>query len=322
MKKLKLVIALVLCLSVCVQAQDINLAKQEITNLKNLPGQVNNVLNSIKGTNFGPFAISGKCGYDSNWYCFGNCKTWTWWWKFPNFQWLKTSLEGRYKNVSQVASTFQNSFSPIKNWLTRDLPNFTATFKTEMDKLTAAQAVIKKSTSTPAQKEQAKRDIIASITLLNNGLKKGSDEVRSGIQSLSGFNRRMSNSLNSVEQLRQQMESSIARNHADVIDKTNGYPCDRNSARNQATNIENTVRNQFMGVLNNANKFGVNSNKIDQGTSTILATLVNIQNSYQGTLQKLQTAKITPEGAVQELRLMVTYLSWKELSDFAKKELG
>lgn len=310
MKKYLFILALFMGSSTLL-AQDFDKAKQEITYLNNLSGAVNQVVASVDQTNFGPFAINGKCGYDSNWYCFGNCKTWTWWWKFPNFEWIKSSLKSRYQTVSTTADAFPQYFSPVKSWLLQSLPAFTATFKTEMDKINAAKG-------TPNERAV----VIAAIETINRGLDDGSNQIRNGIQGISNFNQRMLGDLNQIESLKQQMESSIARNNQDVVDKTASYPCDRDAARSQAANIGNTVRNQFNTVLAKAINFDIASGRIDQSTSSLLGTLVTIQGNYQGVLTNLKNASISPAGAVQRLRLSVTFQAWQSLADFARQELG
>lgn len=302
------------------QAQNIEGVKKEITQLRQLPTSINNVLNSIKITNFGPFEISGKCGYDWHWYCFGDCYNWTWSWKFPNFTWLKGSLESQYKNVLNTSTSFDAYFNPVKNWLLVTLPKFADNYKTEMDKLVAAQAVFKNASSNPSQKEAAKQAVISSIEHINTGLNTGSNEIKTGISNLGNFSSRMTAALNGIENLRQTMESSITTNHQQVINKTATFPCDMETVRNKATEFENIVRSQFLNVTTQAQKFRVVSKSVDFGTSLILGTLVSIQNQYQGTLQRLKNAQISPEGAIQELRLNVTYQSWTELVSFAKKE--
>src|SRR5271157_5170895 len=42
-----------------------------IGNLKGLRASVEKVLTVIRATNFGPFKISGSCGYDPQWWAFG-----------------------------------------------------------------------------------------------------------------------------------------------------------------------------------------------------------------------------------------------------------
>lgn len=323
MKKLTLFCTLTLLSWGYVAAQNMDQTKEYIRQLHTLPTSVNNVMASINATNFGPFHISGSCEYDYNFLlCGGTCYKWSWSWDFPNFQWLKGSLRQQYQNVLNTAAKFDKKFLPVKNWLLTTLPGFTNLYKNEMDKILAAEAVFKNPSSTPDEQLYAKQMIILSIRKINEGIQQGSDELRTGILNLSDFGKEMQIALNRIENLKGTMENSLNNNIKLVIEKTADFPCDRDKVRAQVINLQESIKTQFYNVLTQNSNFGIAAENIDKGTSIILGTLINIQNQYQGVLERLKNAQLTPEGAVQELRLNVTYLSWQDLVIFVGKEFS
>ncbi len=312
--------------------------KDAIGNLKGLRASVEKVLTVIRATNFGPFKISGSCGYDPQWWAFGmDTKTWNWWWEFPNYTWLRNDLERRYQAVLAVDSQFNQRFSPLKTWLVTTLPQFSQQFDEASARIQNDQDAIKNATTTqsggliiPAQRkiDLAKNDILRTITQLNDSLQTGSDQLRSAQSSLSTFNQQLNGAIQQVSSGRNGMEQMIARDDTTFyktgvpgkIGPVGDWPCDANSGRAGYENIKKTVRDQFQSVVNAGQNFGVDSRKTDQAVSTILGTVLNLRTGYQGVLDNLKAAEITPAGAVQKLRLNVASAAWRDLADYARQQ--
>jgi hypothetical protein len=319
MKQLFLLLVL-LGTATCSFAQNVENDKREIIHLRQMPGAVDKVRESIKATNFGPFRIEGKCGYDSHWYCFGNCREWTWWWNFPNFAWLKDELEYRYAAVSNTASSFDAHFAPVKNWLLGSLPRFLESFRSEQMAIKEFQSAYISHANNPAEQENDKANILAAIKRINDALVREQETITQGIRNLSSFSQSMNRDLSRIKDLQQTMEQSIQSNQNHVRERTEGYPCDRDYARNRATEIQNSVRDQFNRVLSNAESFGLNAQGVDASSSVLIADLIIIQNKYQGAIATLQKAGESPNTVIQNLNLEITLKFYQDLAAFAREQ--
>jgi len=327
--KLSVVFIVVICftpffsLMADVKVEDYNFApaKKAIAELKTLPGSVNTIMSVINKTNFGPFPMSGSCGYNHAWYCLGMaCKTSNWSWS-PNFQWLQSKLKNIYVNVNQVSTQFNARFSPIKNWLLNTLPIFTAEFDAEKAKILANEAVVKAVNSTPAQIATAKADILASIKKITVSLNQGAGQLTNGTSSLSRFNQDLNRALNRVSGAKNYMDSMLSSSSAKLKKDIAGWPCGRGDITKKFNSAKSTVRSQFQKVENSAQKYGVVSSQTDNSVSVILGVVVATRFSYQSVHQSLESAKISPAGAIQSLRLNVASAAWRDLAKFAKQNL-
>lgn len=285
--------------------QDITLAKEGIGRLKGLPGSVQQVLVVIQGTNFGPFALSGKCGYDEHLYCFGNCYDYRWTWAFPNYTWLKTDLAARYERVRNQASQFDPAFSPVKTWLVVSLPEISKQMEAAAARMQSGDAA----------------NVKAAVTQLDAELNASRGRLESGYNSLSVFNRAL-NSLLEQASSRAAMEGVINRDQEALNQALGKFPCGADDARNQYNHIRDTVRGQFNQVADASRKFGVTSAQTDKDVAIVLGMLLASRGSVASVLKNLQNASVTPAGAVQQLRLKVVSGQWRDLSDYARQQLG
>lgn len=286
-------------------AQDIKLAKEGIGRLKGLPGSVQQVLVVINGTNFGPFAMNGRCEYDWRWYCFGNCRYYQWSWQFPNYTWLKTDLAAKYERVRNQASQFDGAFSPVKTWLVQSLPEIGKQMESASTRMQSGDAA----------------SVKAAITQLDGELNASAGRLELGFKSLSVFNKGLNGLLEQAGS-RDAMEGVINRDQEGLNRKLAEYPCGADDARNKYNNIRDSVRNQFLQVEQAGQKFGVTSAQTDKDVSIVLGTLLATRGSVASVLKNLQNASVTPAGAIQQLRLKVVAGQWQELSDYARQQLG
>jgi len=301
-------------------AQDVESQKREIEYLRQMPGAVDKVLSTIASSSFGPFYMEGKCGYDSHWYCFGDCRTMTWSWNFPNFTWLKDALTGRFNEISTTARSFDNYFEPVRNWMLTSLPQFLEIYRQQQQAIKEYQSAFSAHAGMPEEQAKDRANIIQCIQKLNQALQNAQGQITQGIGNLSAFDRRMNNDLAQVSNLRQSMESSIASNQQRVWEITEKYQCDRDFARNKAVDIQNTVRARFNNVVANADAFGLNAAKVDASSSIIIADLAIIQNKYQGALGALEKAGSSPNAVIQNLQLEITYKFYSDLAAFAREQ--
>lgn len=304
------------------QADEFANAKAAIDSLKQLPGSVSRVQALIQNTAYGPFEISGSCDYDRQWYCLGMaCKTFHWRWSFPNYVWLKNSLAARYDQVSAVSQQFDSRFSPVRNWMLTSLPQFSQQLDQETAIMTAAGKVVSDPQASPAAVASARAEISASLQRILANLQPGLRQLNEGIASLSTFNSQLNQSLTRVNDLRGNLDSTINADKAKMNQELGNYPCGDGDARAQYSSIENTVTGQFQGVQNAAQSFGVTSNQTDTAVSVILGTVLNFQNRYQGIAQALNSAQLSPAGAVQQLRINVAAASWRDFAQYADSQL-
>lgn len=316
-----LLIALTLPFSVSAQEDDFAPAKAAIANLKQLPASVARVQTVIQGTSYGPFEISGSCGYDKQWYCLGMaCKTFNWWWKFPNYTWFKDSMASRYSEVSSVSQQFDNRFAPVKSWLVNSVPQFSQLLDKESETLANAGQIAAAPNSSPEDIARAKADVLASLDRIATGLQPGIQQLNGGISSLSTFNSQLNQSLQRVNDLRTSLDRVVSSDKSQMNAKLGEYPCGDGDARSQYSGIENKVTSQFQNVQAAAQSFGVSSHQADNDVSTILGTVLTFQNRYQGVSQALKLAQISPAGAVQQLRINVVTASWRDFAQYAVKQ--
>jgi hypothetical protein len=284
---------------------DISSVKDGIGRLKGLPASVQEVVKVIGGTNFGPFEMDGRCEYDWNWYCFGNCYYYKWSWAFPNYTWLKTDLQGKYQRVQNQASQFDAAFSPVRAWLTGSLPNISQQMDAAFSRMQAGDAASVKN----------------AVEQLDSQLNSSSSSLETGYKNLSGFNKTL-NTLLEQANSRTAMEDVISRDQAAINGKVATYPCGAEEARNKYNGIRDTVRNQFSQVEAATRTFGVTSTRTDQDVSLVLGTLLTARGNVSSVLKSLQNASVTPAGAVQRLRLNVVAGQWRDLSDYARTQFG
>jgi hypothetical protein len=286
--------------------QDMTLAKEGIGRLKGLPKSVQLVLAVIKGTNFGPFETSGSCGYDWQVYCFfSNCMNFNWQWTFPNYAWLKTDLESKYQRVSNQASQFDAAFSPVKTWLVVSLPEIGKQMEAAATRMESGDAA----------------NVKAAIVQLDTELNASAGRLESGYSSLTVFNRALNTVLEQASS-RDAMEGVINRDQAALDQQVGTFPCGADDVRNKYNHIRDTVRGQFNQVADASQKFGVTSAQTDNDVSIVLGTLLATRGSVASVLKSLQNASVSPEGAIQQLRLRVVSGQWRDLSEYARQQLG
>jgi len=285
--------------------QDIAAAKAAIGRMKALPASVRQVITVINGTNFGPWDLSGRCEYNWHWYCFGNCQYYQWTWKFPAYTWLKTDLQQRYNRVQGQANQFDQAFSPVKNWLTVSLPQVSQQMDAASGQMQGADAA----------------KVKAAIAQLDSQLNNSSGSLRTGFSSLSGFNQTL-NGLLAQANSRDAVEGVIRNDQAMVDREVAKFPCGADEVRGKYNNVRDTVRNQFNTVEQAGKNFGVTATQTDNDVSLVLGTVLAARGSIAAVLKSLQSASVTPAGAVQQLRLNVVAGQWRDLAVFASQQLG
>jgi hypothetical protein len=314
-------VALVLPFSVSAQGDDFAPAKAAIVNLKQIPASVGRLQTLIQATSYGPFEISGSCGFDKQWYCLGMaCQTFNWRWNFPNYTWIKQSMATSYSEVSSVSQQFDNRFAPVKAWMLTSLPQFSQVLDQENDVMANAGRTATDPNSSPEDIARAKADVLASLDRIANGLQPGIQQLNEGISSMSSFNSQLNQSLQRVNYLRAGLDRVIASDKQQMNAKLGEYPCGDDDARAKYSGIENQVTSQFQNVQTAAQSFGVTSQAADNDVSIILGIVVNFQNRYQGISQALRLAQISPAGAVQQLRINVVAASWRDFAQYAKTQ--
>jgi hypothetical protein len=300
-------------------------AKAAISQLQQLPAAVVKVLAVVRTRNFGPFRIEDKCKIDSNccrrgwcWVCQKDLS-----WDFPKYQWLKQTLDQRYSHVADVAGGFDAAFAPVKSWLTDSLPAFSKRFddvtKPQLDKDTE---VIGNAGSPADAVAKAKADITEQLAGISTSLSQGSGQLRQGIIALSGFNSQLNGALGQIDSasVRFGMERMISEDKT-KLDQTRIPWCTLDKVKSDYNNIATTVRTQFQSVIDSANAFGIAATQTDTNVSLILGTVVNLQTRYQGALDHIKKAQLTPQGAVQNLRIDVAAAFWRDLALYAVAQL-
>ena len=302
---------------------DVAPVKDAINKLKAFPGAVQKVQNVVKNANFGAFEIKGECDFDYQWYCLGfACQTWKWSWKFPGYGGLRESLSNRYSAVTRVSSQFDQRFSPVKDWLTKTVPEFSRQLDGAAGRMESAQAVLSNPSSNAAAKEVAKRDIVQALSDLDRSLAQGSTQLQAGLTSLSQFNEQLSAAIGSIEGLRPGMEQMFKDDDAQLNNHMKGWPCGQDDVHNKYRGVTSSVRGQFDGAINAGKSFGIQSVESDKAVSTILGTMLNFHAGYTAVLDSLESAKVTPSVAVQRLHLSVAKDSWRDLATYARQQFG
>jgi hypothetical protein len=301
------------------RGQDVGPVREAIAELRRFPTAVESVTSHIQASSFGPFHLGGSCDYS----CFiGICfKTYNWSWS-PDFSWLKDDLGRRYTYVSDVSRQFDGSFAPVRSWLVGTLPQFSAQLDAAAVRMQTAEGVIIDPASSPEAKAAARGEIERSIAEVLGLLERSTTDLRGGVSSMSGYNQRLTEALRNVENSRAGMEHMLSQAQGVLDPFASGMPCDDGAARGGYDAIKNAVRGQFDGVLRAAEQAGVTAGRSDHAVSLILGSVLNVQNQYQGVLQKLRAAEISPPGAVQQLRLNVATAAWRDLAAYAQQQFG
>ena len=301
-------------------AQDVNVTelKGGIDRLRALPATVNHARNLLGPLTFGPYEIHGSCDFN----CWGKLcwQTWHWNWNFPQFVGFKGALDQRLAAVSVQAATFDQAFGPVRGWLTGTLPAFSTYFDGAVQKL-QADALVLAQPGDAAAVEKAKGDIVETLAQINTKLVSGSGELRIGVAQLSRFNAGLGSALGQVQSISGALDSSIASGRENMGRKMGDWPCGQGDATDQFNGISNVVRAQFDTVIQAANATRATATQSDKDVSLILGTVLNLQTRYQGALQQIQSAQITPQGAVQTLRVGVAAAEWHDLAQYAVQQL-
>jgi len=316
-----LLIALALPLSVSAQGDDFAPAKLAIVDLKQLPASVGRLQTLIQASYYGPFAISGSCDYDKQWYCLGmGCKTFKWGWTFPGFTWIKDSMASSYGEVSSTARQFDSRFAPVKAWMLTSLPQFSQLLDKENEVMANAGRIASDPNASQEDIARAKADVLASLDRIANGLQPGIQQLNEGIASLSDFNSQLNRPLRQVSDLRGGLDRVITADKQQMNATLGSYPCGDDDARAKYGGIESQVTSQFQNVQAAAQTFGVTSQAADNDVSIILGIVLNFQNRYQGISQALRLAQISPAGAVQQLRINVVAASWRDFAQYVMRQ--
>jgi hypothetical protein len=297
---------------------DFQPAKDGIILLRQFPNGVRQVQDVIRGANFGPFQWSGQCGVDCFIVCWRDFK-----WEFRwGPEYLRNALAWRYDNVGRVSSTFDSSFQPVKVWLTGTLTNFSNTFDGASQDLERDRSVIQNPLSTPGEKQRAAGNIQQTLATLVAALQNDSQQLSGGITTLSQFNASLGASLRQVEDARGALNQALDALQNNFNTSTANWPeCGRNAAAGATNQNKEIVRLQYQIVFDTAQRLGVTAGESDRAVSLILGSVLNVQNQYRGVLDRLRAAQITPVGAVQELWLNVAGAKWRDLADYARREL-
>src|SRR4051812_29982535 len=211
---------------------DLAPSRQALADLESLPAAVQQVQAVIRATNFGPFNISGSCGYDNNWYCFGDCRTSHWGWTFPGFVWLKDALAERFAEVSTVSGRLDASFAPVRSWLLDTLPQFMSGFYLISKEMRSLEAVITSPASSPEQKAAAAQTLPEYFEGLKQLLDFQSDQLRTAVIGLSNYNAQLNGALGQIAELRQAMDQRVAYDTEEMNKKMAEWPCGGDDARN------------------------------------------------------------------------------------------
>ncbi len=301
------------------EAGDLQPAKEAIATLHGLRGGVNDVVAHMRSANFGPFPLAGRCRYGG--FIGIGVKTFNWSWS-PNFSLLKADFENRYDKVRIVAGRFEPAFSGVNHWLTVSLPAFSRTFDAQAARLQEASAILGNPESTEQQKREASATVEKAIAVLTTDLTQGESELRSGVTPLSAFNGELKAQLDEVDGARSNMDLLLSFAQNDLDETTVRWPCGQADIRARFDGVKAIVRSEYDGVLDAARRSRVTSADSDRAVSILLGTIGNLQNRYTGVLEALQSAKISPAGAVQQLYLTVTTLVWRDLANYAQEQLG
>jgi len=290
-----------------------------IDQLKGLAAKIPQLVAAADRIYFGPFSFKGSCGFDYSWYCFGlPCQKENWTYK-PDFGPGKAVVQRAYGNLNTVAGTFTAKFSATKAWLLTDVPAISTAFGAASEAVNADVKIYNDPGANPAQKSQAQADIIAQIQALLVKIDSAKSNLTAAITGVSSFAQNLSAAFTGITNAENSVNSMFAAAEAGV----NRYPfhCGRPACLADLKLAEQTMRNQLGAVSSAAKAAGVDAGALDQQASLVLGSLVSLQQQTNGVLQNLKNAKITPPGAVQELRLAVAQKTWQQLATYAKEKL-
>jgi hypothetical protein len=302
---------------------DVSPVKDAVTKLKQVPGAVQKVQGVLRAANFGPFELSGSCDFDRQWYCFGlPCQTWKWSWRFGGYEWLRGNLSERYNDVLNAASQFDQRFSPIREWLTRTVPEFSRQLDEAATRMESAQGVLSNQAASAAAKEAAKKEILAAIGALDKNLTQGNSQLQAGTTSLLQFNQQLTRAIGNVEGARDVMDRNFKNDESRLDSGMSTWPCGQDDVRNKFRATANGFRSQFESAVAAGKSFGIQSTESDRAVSAILGTILNFHAGYTGVRDSLESASVTPAVAVQRLHLDVAKSSWKDLATYARQQFG
>jgi hypothetical protein len=302
---------------------DVSPVKDAVTKLKQVPGAVQKVQGVLRAANFGPFELSGSCDFDRQWYCFGlPCQTWRWSWRFSGYEWLRGNLSGRYNDVLSAASQFDQRFSPIREWLTRTVPEFSRQLDAAATRLETAQAVLANQSASAAAKEAARKEILEAIGGLDKSLSQGTSQLQAGTASLGQFNQQLTRAIGNVEGARDVMNQTFQNDESRLDSGMSSWPCGQDDVRNKFRGTANGFRSQFESAVAAGKSFGLQSTESDRAVSTIVGTILNFHAGYTAVRDSLESASVTPAVAVQRLHLGVARSSWNDLATYARQQFG
>jgi hypothetical protein len=293
--------------------------KVAIDQLLALKTKIPQLASQIGAINFGPFSFSGKCDYNKQWYCFGlPCNTEKWTYK-PNFGSGKAAVQSAYQNLGNVAKSFDSGFSATRQWLLTTVPQMSAAFGNASTAVDAAVKQYNDASSNPAQKTEAKTLIIHEIENLISQLNASQTSLRAAVSGVSRFQQSYARAYERVGSA----EQYVAGMFASAEKSVNNYPfhCGRPACMAQLKAAEASMRVGMNIVKASAKAASGDATAVDNASSKLLGSLVALQGNTNGVLTSLNNAKITPTGAVQQLRLAVAQQQWNQLADYARQKL-
>jgi hypothetical protein len=297
---------------------DVNATQEGIEKLKSLHQKIPPLVKQVNAINFGPFNFKGSCGYDSHWYCFGNCMTENWTYK-PDFGSGKTVVVNAYQGLGSTANTFSNYFEPTKNWMLTQLPQISDAFEKASVAVAADIKVYNDPNSTPAQKSQAEASVIVVLNTLVEKLNNGKANLSPAVSGIATFNKSLNQAFSSLSGAQSYIDRMFSAAEKSVTNSN--LKCGKKDCMNNLKAAEAVMRAQLTAVDVVSTTMGVDAKQLDNAISLILGSLVSVQQQIIGVVQNLKDAKITPAGAVQQLRLTVAQKNWQKLADYAKSRL-
>ena len=301
------------------ETYDFASAKASIATLTQVPGSVRQVIGVVRASDFGPFHLTGSCGYQ----CLGKLcfRDWRWNWS-PDYSWMKTDLESRYREVERTGNGFDGRFSPLRAWLTTTLPQFSDDFAHRAQQLEHDQSRLEAPDTPAVLKLLLARRIEHEIGALTDELRRDSGQVRGAASGLSAYDAELAQRLDGAASFDGVLTGMIARNRArlDHDVAAQGWPCGSDTIRGQYASVAAVVGAQYGNVVATARNFGLSAQRTDRAAAVLLGTVLNVQTQYEGVLEKLRAAQLTPSGAIQRIRLRVAAAAWRDLAAYAKQQ--